>query len=162
MDMSVGSRAEAPSRHGTTSSMVRALYSYEYKGTDGCVISMMEGEEFLLLKKSNEDWWHVQRLDGTKPIYVPASYVEEFFQPSTSIREIPSSPVLTTFGKKAPNDRVPFNSSTALCNGSVQQNLYEGLRTTGENAFEEDGRKDEEESVYAEVSLDAQGEASEV
>uniref|UniRef100_UPI00358FAD4E rho GTPase-activating protein 15-like isoform X2 n=1 Tax=Myxine glutinosa TaxID=7769 RepID=UPI00358FAD4E len=161
MDMSVGSRAEAPSRHGTISSMVRALYSYEYVGTDGCVISMTEGEEFNLLKKSNEDWWHVQRLDGTKPIYVPASYVEEFFQPSTSTREIPSSPVLTTFGKKATNDRVPFNPCTGLRNGSVQQSLNEGLRTTGENAFEEDGRKDEEESVYAEVSLYAQGEASE-
>ena len=59
-----------------TSCVVVALYSYTYESGDGKEISFDTGEEFVLLNKTNTDWWHVQR-DGDKPIYVPASYMKE-------------------------------------------------------------------------------------
>lgn len=55
---------------------VEALYAYSYQAADGRQIAFTEGEIFTLIKKSNEDWWHVKR-DGEKPMYVPATYMKE-------------------------------------------------------------------------------------
>ncbi|XP_048878197.1 rho GTPase-activating protein 9 isoform X1 [Brienomyrus brachyistius] len=58
--------------------VVEAQYDYSYRGADGRQVSMREGERFLLLRKSNSDWWQVRRLGApskARPIYVPATYV---------------------------------------------------------------------------------------
>ena len=55
---------------------VIALYSYKYELGDGKEVSFDSGDQFVLLSKTNADWWRVQR-NGEKPIYVPASYVQE-------------------------------------------------------------------------------------
>ncbi|CAM9553273.1 unnamed protein product [Lampetra fluviatilis] len=127
---------------------VRALYGYEYISSDGRVIKMTEGEEFFLLKKANEDWWQVKRPTESKPIYVPATYVEE--------KPIEQSPVLKTFGKMA-----SFNGGgSGLRNGSTDQptspkskivatislplNPYEGFR--GSVLMQDD-------SEYAEITF---------
>nr|CAB3222785.1 rho GTPase-activating protein 12 [Phallusia mammillata] len=57
--------------------VVKVEYSYKYKANDGRYISIEEGEEFILVKKSNADWWQVIRLEEKKPIYIPAAYVKE-------------------------------------------------------------------------------------
>ncbi|KAK7944562.1 hypothetical protein WMY93_000290 [Mugilogobius chulae] len=41
------------------------------------LISIHSGDCFLLVKKTNEDWWQVRRDDGSKAFYVPAQYVRE-------------------------------------------------------------------------------------
>lgn len=51
-------------------------YDYEYKSKDR-LISIHQGECYLLVKKTNEDWWQVRRDDGSKAFYVPAQYVRE-------------------------------------------------------------------------------------
>ncbi|XP_046883748.1 rho GTPase-activating protein 12-like isoform X2 [Hypomesus transpacificus] len=51
-------------------------YDYEYKAKER-LITIHQGEHFLLVKKSNEDWWQVRRDEGAKPFYVPAQYVRE-------------------------------------------------------------------------------------
>uniref|UniRef100_A0A3B3CYL6 Rho GTPase activating protein 12 n=1 Tax=Oryzias melastigma TaxID=30732 RepID=A0A3B3CYL6_ORYME len=51
-------------------------YDYEYKSKDR-LISIHQGERYLLVKKTNEDWWQVKKDDGTKAFYVPAQYVRE-------------------------------------------------------------------------------------
>ncbi|XP_053868175.1 rho GTPase-activating protein 9 isoform X2 [Malaclemys terrapin pileata] len=68
-------------RAGSSSAVaLRALYDYQYEAEDGRQVAIAEGERFLLLHKSNEDWWQVRRLSDprrARPIFVPATYVAE-------------------------------------------------------------------------------------
>ncbi|TVK90443.1 Rho GTPase-activating protein 9 [Bagarius yarrelli] len=60
--------------------VLEAQYDYSYRGADGRTVSIHDGERFLLLKKTNSDWWQVRRLGvdkKAKPLYVPATYVTE-------------------------------------------------------------------------------------
>ncbi|XP_013782058.1 rho GTPase-activating protein 27-like [Limulus polyphemus] len=54
---------------------VQALYDFSYVTDDGRQISLKKGEEYLLLKKANKDWWQVMRDGEKKAFYAPASYV---------------------------------------------------------------------------------------
>ncbi|KAL0191843.1 hypothetical protein M9458_014541, partial [Cirrhinus mrigala] len=68
---------EQPGR-GTV--ILEAQYDYSYRAADGRLVSIHEGERFLLLKKTNADWWQARRIGvgaKVKPIYVPATYVIE-------------------------------------------------------------------------------------
>lgn len=55
---------------------VEVEYDYEYKAKDR-LISIHQGECYMLVKKTNEDWWQVRREEGSKAFYVPAQYVRE-------------------------------------------------------------------------------------
>ncbi|KAM9409441.1 rho GTPase-activating protein 15 isoform 2-T3 [Pholidichthys leucotaenia] len=60
--------------------VLEAQYDYNYRGADGKQVCIREGERFILLKKTNADWWQVRRIGAaskTKPLYVPATYVTE-------------------------------------------------------------------------------------
>ncbi|GCB86840.1 hypothetical protein scyTo_0027491, partial [Scyliorhinus torazame] len=60
--------------------LLEARYYYQYVAGDGRLVRISEGDRFVLLHKSNQDWWHVRR-EGqprrSRPIYVPAAYVVE-------------------------------------------------------------------------------------
>ncbi|XP_017266494.1 rho GTPase-activating protein 12 isoform X4 [Kryptolebias marmoratus] len=55
---------------------IEVEYDYEYKAKDR-LITIREGECYMLVKKANEDWWQVRKDEATKPFYVPAQYVRE-------------------------------------------------------------------------------------
>uniref|UniRef100_A0A8C1HDG6 Rho GTPase activating protein 12b n=1 Tax=Cyprinus carpio carpio TaxID=630221 RepID=A0A8C1HDG6_CYPCA len=55
---------------------IEVEYDYEYKAKDR-LISIRQGECYMLVCKTNEDWWQVRREEGTKAFYVPAQYVRE-------------------------------------------------------------------------------------
>ncbi|KAL0201360.1 hypothetical protein M9458_004547, partial [Cirrhinus mrigala] len=55
---------------------IEVEYDYEYKSKDR-MITIKQGERYLLVKKTNEDWWQVRKDEATKPFYVPAQYVRE-------------------------------------------------------------------------------------
>ncbi|XP_029309378.1 rho GTPase-activating protein 12-like isoform X2 [Cottoperca gobio] len=55
---------------------IEVEYDYEYKAKDR-LITIQQGECYMLVKKSNEDWWQVRKEEGTKAFYVPAQYVRE-------------------------------------------------------------------------------------
>ncbi|NXW41353.1 RHG09 protein, partial [Nyctiprogne leucopyga] len=60
--------------------MLRALYNYAYRAEDGRRVAMAAGEHFLLLHKTNEDWWQVRRASEpcwARPFFIPATYVAE-------------------------------------------------------------------------------------
>ncbi|XP_063741561.1 rho GTPase-activating protein 12-like isoform X2 [Eleginops maclovinus] len=54
---------------------IEVEYDYEYKSKDR-LITIQQGECYMLVKKTNEDWWQVKE-EGSKPFYVPAQYVRE-------------------------------------------------------------------------------------
>ncbi|XP_069007401.1 rho GTPase-activating protein 12b isoform X5 [Embiotoca jacksoni] len=55
---------------------IEVEYDYEYKAKDK-MVSIHQGECYMLVKKTNEDWWQVRKEEGTKAFYVPAQYVRE-------------------------------------------------------------------------------------
>lgn len=81
----------------TTGTVVlEAQYDYNYRASDGRQVSIREGERFILLKKTNADWWQVRRIGAaskTKPLYVPATYVSVVpIQPMPSAQRHAMSP----------------------------------------------------------------------
>nr|XP_035933831.1 rho GTPase-activating protein 9 isoform X3 [Halichoerus grypus] len=80
---SLGLGPQNPSR----GSQLCALYAFTYTGTDGRQVSLAEGDRFLLLRKTNSDWWLARRLGApptSRPIFVPAAYMTEESIPSQS------------------------------------------------------------------------------
>ncbi|XP_060681051.1 rho GTPase-activating protein 12-like isoform X5 [Hemiscyllium ocellatum] len=55
---------------------IEVEYDYEYEAKDR-KITIKQGEKYILLKKTNNDWWQVKKEDGSKPFYLPAQYVKE-------------------------------------------------------------------------------------
>lgn len=41
--------------------VLEAQYDYSYRGADGRQVCIREGERFILLKKTNADWWQVRK-----------------------------------------------------------------------------------------------------
>ncbi|XP_069490171.1 rho GTPase-activating protein 27 isoform X3 [Ambystoma mexicanum] len=63
-------------------------YEFEYTAKDGRFISIKPNERYLLLKKTNDHWWHVRKDGQSKPFYIPAKYVKELpagIQPSNGL-----------------------------------------------------------------------------
>ncbi|KAK7898961.1 hypothetical protein WMY93_019814 [Mugilogobius chulae] len=100
---------------GVTSGTVvlEAQYDYNYRAADGRQVSIREGERFILLKKTNADWWQVRRIGAaskTKPLYVPATYVTEVpIQPMPSSQRLVTSASLNSNLRTLP--RVAFTPS---------------------------------------------------
>uniref|UniRef100_A0A8C8H8C9 Rho GTPase activating protein 9 n=1 Tax=Oncorhynchus tshawytscha TaxID=74940 RepID=A0A8C8H8C9_ONCTS len=71
--------------------VLEAQYDYQYRGADGRQVCIREGERFILLRKTNTDWWQVRRIGAAskaKPLYVPATYVVEVpITPLSSVRQ---------------------------------------------------------------------------
>lgn len=40
--------------------VLEAQYDYNYRANDGQQVCIREGERFILLKKTNADWWQVR------------------------------------------------------------------------------------------------------
>uniref|UniRef100_A0A3B4E3M6 Rho GTPase activating protein 12a n=1 Tax=Pygocentrus nattereri TaxID=42514 RepID=A0A3B4E3M6_PYGNA len=55
---------------------IEVEHDYEYTSKDR-VVTIKHGECYLLVKKTNEDWWQVRKEENSKPFYVPAQYVRE-------------------------------------------------------------------------------------
>ncbi|XP_028396137.1 rho GTPase-activating protein 15-like isoform X2 [Dendronephthya gigantea] len=61
--------------NGHETLLVQALYPYSYEMQPGREVSFEAGECFILVEKSNDDWWHVKK--GEQDLYVPANYMTE-------------------------------------------------------------------------------------
>ncbi|XP_062931860.1 rho GTPase-activating protein 9 isoform X2 [Cynocephalus volans] len=96
---SLGLRPQSPSQ----GSQLCALYAFTYTGADGRQVCLAEGDRFLLLRKTNSDWWLARRLGApstSQPIFVPAAYMIEECIPSQSPTSITCSQSLWSPGPK--------------------------------------------------------------
>ncbi|XP_062859017.1 rho GTPase-activating protein 12b isoform X2 [Trichomycterus rosablanca] len=134
---------------------VEVEYDYEYKAKDR-LISIHQGECYMLVKKTNSDWWQVRREDGTKAFYVPAQYVREVRRavlPPPKPRAKPPNvlPIVLpneNVQQRAPPDMVSFGRPPPSCTPSPLPEQHTPpllLRDTNQNA----GMKD----VLAELAL---------
>lgn len=51
--------------------VLEAQYDYSYRGADGRQVCIREGERFVLLKKTNVDWWQVRKHISNRHIMQP-------------------------------------------------------------------------------------------
>uniref|UniRef100_H3CNM8 Rho GTPase activating protein 9 n=1 Tax=Tetraodon nigroviridis TaxID=99883 RepID=H3CNM8_TETNG len=100
--------------------VLEAQYDYNYRGNDGRQVCIREGERFILLKKTNADWWQVRLASKAKPLYVPATYVTEVpIAPIPSPKRLAMSASLNSNLRILP--RVSHSPSpTATCNQQHQ------------------------------------------
>lgn len=137
---------------------IEVEYDYEYKAKDK-LISIRQGECYMLVRKTNEDWWQVRREEGTKAFYVPAQYVREVrraLMPPPKPRAKPPNVLeigqcrtsCENLNQRAPTERAGFGRPPPLTTPSLlpgQQTPPLLLRDTNQNS----GMK----SVVAELTL---------
>lgn len=103
---------------------IEVEYDYEYEAKDKRIV-IKQGERYILVKKTNDDWWQVKKDENSKPFYVPAQYVKEVTRkalmpptkqsgglPNLSLKlmhglqrsteNVNKSPELSSFGKSSP------------------------------------------------------------
>ncbi|XP_061443260.1 rho GTPase-activating protein 12 isoform X6 [Rhineura floridana] len=103
---------------------IEVEYDYEYEAKDKRIV-IKQGERYILVKKTNDDWWQVKKDENSKPFYVPAQYVKEVTRkalmppikqsgglPNSSLKlmhglqrsteNVNKSPELSGFGKSSP------------------------------------------------------------
>ncbi|XP_063329486.1 rho GTPase-activating protein 15 isoform X2 [Pelmatolapia mariae] len=120
--------------------VLEAQYDYSYRGADGRQVCIREGERFILLKKTNADWWQVRRIGAAskaKPLYVPATYVTE-----VPIAPMPSPQRLTATASLNTNFRILQRvslspSATGATNNEqrqVNKLLYHSMENLNSNS----------------------------
>uniref|UniRef100_UPI00358F1886 rho GTPase-activating protein 12-like n=1 Tax=Myxine glutinosa TaxID=7769 RepID=UPI00358F1886 len=57
--------------------MVEVKFDYSYTTEAGREVVIHQGDVFLLVNKTNDDWWQVRQLNNNMHIYVPVKYVNE-------------------------------------------------------------------------------------
>ncbi|KAG2460900.1 RHG27 protein, partial [Polypterus senegalus] len=89
-------------------------YEFQYTGRDGDLISIKPNERYILLSRTNDHWWHVQREDNTKPFYVPAKYVKVLpAQKQQTVDLQPAHEDLTSFGRREQKTATDIGSEHA-------------------------------------------------
>ncbi|XP_008110552.1 rho GTPase-activating protein 12 isoform X7 [Anolis carolinensis] len=103
---------------------IEVEYDYDYEAKDKRIV-IKQGERYILVKKTNDDWWQVKKEENSKPFYVPAQYVKEVTRkalmppikqlsvlPNSTLKlmhglqrsteNVNKSPELSSFGKSSP------------------------------------------------------------
>ncbi|XP_055485213.1 rho GTPase-activating protein 12 isoform X2 [Psammomys obesus] len=68
--------AERSGKIAAGQAYIEVEYDYEYEAKDRKVV-IRQGERYVLVKKTNDDWWQVRADENSKAFYVPAQYVRE-------------------------------------------------------------------------------------
>ncbi|XP_028634022.1 rho GTPase-activating protein 12 isoform X5 [Grammomys surdaster] len=140
--------AERSGKIATSQVYIEVEYDYEYEAKDRKIV-IRQGERYLLVKKTNDDWWQVRPDENSKAFYVPAQYVKEVTRkalmppvkqatglPNNSVKTIPSMhlqrstenvnkmPELSSFGK--PSTSVQGTGLTRDANQNFGSNYNSG------------------------------------
>ncbi|XP_041743293.1 rho GTPase-activating protein 15 isoform X2 [Coregonus clupeaformis] len=99
--------------------VLESQYDYQYRGADGRHVCIREGERFILLRKTNTDWWQVRRIGAAskaKPLYVPATYVVEV--PIAPLSSVAQQQNANNSMCNHANMRLQLQSSLSLCSNN--------------------------------------------
>ncbi|KAM6449273.1 rho GTPase-activating protein 12 isoform 2-T2 [Liasis olivaceus] len=133
---------------------IEVEYDYEYEAKDKRIV-IKQGEKYILVKKTNDDWWQVRKDENSKPFYVPAQYVKEITRkalmppirplgglPNNSLKlmhglqrsteNVNKSPELSTSGKSYPVQAQDANQNLGP-NNSPGQNTGLSLELAPNN-----------------------------
>lgn len=140
--------AERSGKIAAGQAYIEVEYDYEYEAKDRKIV-IRQGERYLLVKKTNDDWWQVRLDENSKAFYVPAQYVKEVTRkalmppvkqaaglPNSSVKTIQSlhlqrstenvnkMPELSSFGK--PSSSVQGTSLIRDANQNFGSNYNSG------------------------------------
>lgn len=101
---------------------IEVEYDYEYEAKDRKIV-IRQGERYLLVKKTNDDWWQVRLDENSKAFYVPAQYVKEV------TRKALMPPVKQTTG--LPNNSMRTTQSMHLQRSTENVNKMPELSSFG-------------------------------
>ncbi|XP_062235309.1 rho GTPase-activating protein 12b isoform X6 [Platichthys flesus] len=124
---------------------IEVEYDYEYKAKDK-MVAIHQGECYMLVKKTNEDWWQVRKEEASKTFYVPAQYVREVRRalmppPKPSLRAKPTvldicrasnenlnrpQPEMSSFGRPPPSS-TPSPSSDRVTPPGLPKDANQNL-----------------------------------
>ncbi|XP_053268720.1 rho GTPase-activating protein 12b isoform X2 [Pleuronectes platessa] len=124
---------------------IEVEYDYEYKAKDK-MVAIHQGECYVLVKKTNEDWWQVRKEETSKTFYVPAQYVREVRRalmppPKPSLRAKPTvldicrasnenlnrpQPEMSSFGRPPPSS-TPSPSSDRVTPPGLPKDANQNL-----------------------------------
>ncbi|XP_063156572.1 rho GTPase-activating protein 27 isoform X2 [Candoia aspera] len=102
---------ESPGREEETYVLVE--YAFEYTSKDGQLITIKPNERYMLLRRTNDHWWHVRKSKNSRPFYIPAKYVRELSPFTPTEKPTPTTWLETT------------NLGTSIAVGSDQLPEYE-------------------------------------
>ncbi|XP_042541877.1 rho GTPase-activating protein 12 isoform X7 [Dipodomys spectabilis] len=101
---------------------IEVEYDYEYEAKDRKIV-IKQGERYILVKKTNDDWWQVKPDENSKAFYVPAQYVKEV------TRKALMPPVKHTIG--LPNNSMKMMQSLHLQRSTENVNKLPELSSFG-------------------------------
>ncbi|XP_064647667.1 rho GTPase-activating protein 12-like isoform X7 [Lineus longissimus] len=110
---------------------VRALYSYSYEDDNGHPISMDEGEEFVLIKQTNDQWWNVKKIGSKSTIYVPANYVEVVCDLNCAVFEDAQDSLKVDDGRLQDSPKLQQSDMICVKTGSFPKKEQNRLSTFG-------------------------------
>ncbi|XP_041121565.1 rho GTPase-activating protein 12-like isoform X4 [Polyodon spathula] len=77
----------------STKEYVLVEYEFAYTARDGSLITIKPNERYILLSRTNDNWWHVRKDENTKAFYIPAKYVKELPSKIPSVLDLHTSSV---------------------------------------------------------------------
>ncbi|XP_033913618.1 rho GTPase-activating protein 12-like isoform X3 [Acipenser ruthenus] len=116
----VASLGEMEKAGQSTKEYVLVEYEFEYTARDGSFITIKPNERYILLSRTNDNWWHVRKDENTKAFYIPAKYVKELpskipsvldFHPANVDSDIKKDPSFSLMSDKPTDARVQLPSN---------------------------------------------------
>lgn len=94
--------AERSGKVAAGQAYIEVEYDYEYEAKDRKVV-IRQGERYVLVKKTNDDWWQVRADESAKAFYVPAQYVREVARKALMPPGKPPAGLPSSSGKTVPS-----------------------------------------------------------
>uniref|UniRef100_A0AAY5KK18 Rho GTPase activating protein 27 n=1 Tax=Esox lucius TaxID=8010 RepID=A0AAY5KK18_ESOLU len=91
--------------------LVQVEFEYEYTARNGSRVSIKPNERYILVSRTNEHWWHVQKDQKTRPFYIPAKYVKGLSVESQGPKDLTNPRARSWTTPQAMADRDPVDLS---------------------------------------------------
>ncbi|XP_013907225.1 PREDICTED: rho GTPase-activating protein 12 isoform X3 [Thamnophis sirtalis] len=143
---------------------IEVEYDYEYEAKDKRIV-IKQGEKYILVKKTNDDWWQVKKDENSKPFYVPAQYVKEIARkalmpPIRPLVGLPNNSLKLAHGLQRSTENVNKSPDLSTSGKSYLVQAQDANQNLGPNNSPE-CLETEKTSFLQEQPCDSVGEGSE-